>query len=154
MHILLLCSTCMFKALLLLQGSMMVYFLHLLLMNLMLYVTHTLLIMYLMLFGFSANTITWHQNFAYSASHLISKFSPAMCLIRYFAKRPPQRLGFVLGMPCGIPYRQSGTGTALHSSRSFFSCQYPSTKTLYSFFIVYSNCCKPWCFTAYSMKYS
>jgi hypothetical protein len=56
MYMLLLCSTCMFKARLLLQVFMLCYFLHLLLMNIVQYVTHTLLNMYLMLLRFIVNT--------------------------------------------------------------------------------------------------
>jgi hypothetical protein len=41
MYVLLLCSICMFKAMLLLQIVILCFFLYLLLMNLMQYVTHT-----------------------------------------------------------------------------------------------------------------
>ena len=56
MYVLLLCSTCMFKAMLLLQILMLCYFSHLLLISIMLFVTHTLLRMYLILFRFIVNT--------------------------------------------------------------------------------------------------
>ena len=81
MNVLLLCSTCMFKALSLLQGFMVCYFLHLLLMNLMLYVAHTLFNMYLILFPFIVNTNYYGEISAYSTSHIISKVSA--CRISY-----------------------------------------------------------------------
>jgi hypothetical protein len=55
MHMLLLSSTCMFKARLLLQVFRLCYFLHLLLMNMMLYVTHTMLIIFSCLLKKSAH---------------------------------------------------------------------------------------------------
>ena len=105
MHLFLFCSTCMFKALLLLQCSMMYYFLNLLLMNIMLYVTRTLLIMYLILFRFKSNPNHWHKISAYSSRHIISKYSAALWLLRSIARRKPQRLGFELGLPFDIRYR-------------------------------------------------
>ena len=57
MYVLLLCSTCMFEALLLFQTFMLCYSLHLLLMNTMLYVTKLCLLnMYIILFSLIANT--------------------------------------------------------------------------------------------------
>ena len=94
------------KALLLLQGFMMYYFINLLPMNIMLYVTRTLLIMYHMLFRFKSNTNHWHTNCAYSTRHIISKYSAALWLLRSIARRRPQRLGFELGLPFDIRYRK------------------------------------------------
>ena len=106
MHLFLFCSACMLKALFLLQGFMMYYFLHLLLMSVMLYVIHTLLIIYLVLFRFIVNTSHWHQNFLYSTRHIISKYSAALSLIRSVAGRRPRRLGFEVEPPSDIRYRQ------------------------------------------------
>jgi len=55
-HLMLLRSTCMFKAQLLLHIFMLCYCLQLLLLNTMLYVTHTVLNMYCLLFRSNVNT--------------------------------------------------------------------------------------------------
>ena len=103
---LLLCSTCIFKALLFFQIFVMCYYLHLLLINIMLYVTHTLLNMYLLLFRFIANTNHLLEKFAYSTRHIISRYSAALWLIRSVVEPRPQRLGFRLGPQFDIRYRQ------------------------------------------------
>ena len=106
MYVLLLCSTWMFKAILLLQICMLCYYLHLLLLNIMLYVTHTLLNMYLILFRFIANTNHWLEKFAYSKRHIICRYFASIWLIRSVAERRLQRLGFQLPSPFDIRYRQ------------------------------------------------
>jgi hypothetical protein len=101
MYVLLLCSTCMFKTLLLLQVFMLdicwIWF------DELNAVSHTLFLnMYLTLLCFICNTNHWHENSANSTRHMISLHSAVLWPIRSATERLPQWLVFELGPPFDI----------------------------------------------------